>query len=337
MKRQTRASSLCLLGIVVLWTAGTGMALAQIQPLADVNAKIARWGGEGQTASPASRIGPGDVLNIRVFQVAELTGDYAVEYDGSLLLPFVDEKIVASGKSATELAQEIELLLQKRNLVNDPQVVVTVKEYHSGPVAVVGAVRQPTVFQAPHPISLLATLARAGGLAADAANQVIIRRGKEAAPSVSSPSADGQTITVDLDRLLGGQDASLDIPIFGGDTVTVPQAGVVYVLGAVRRPGGFALRNGDEQMTALKALALAEDLKPTAQPKKSAIIRRFASQDSETTIPLDLSKVLAGKLPNPPLKANDILFVPDSSGKKAMLRAAEAAIQITTGLVIWRR
>lgn len=326
------------LSVVLLLIAGAGTAFSQqMQPLASVNTEIGRRARVGDPVPQAARIGPGDLLTIRVFQVADLSGDYAVEHDGSLVLPFVEEKIPAAGKSPTELAREIEQLLKQRNLVNDPQVVVSVKEYHSGPVAVVGAVRQPTVFQASHPTRLLGALAHAGGLAADAGGLVIIRRGSGGAASPDAPRAEEQTLNIDLGRLLAGEDAALDVPIFGGDTITVPQAGIVYVLGAVRRPGGFALRNGEEQMTALKALALAEDLKPSAQPRKSAIIRKSAPNGPEKTIPVDLAKVLAGKMPNPLLEANDILFIPDSAGKKAMLRAAEAAVQMTTGLVIWRR
>lgn len=308
----------------------------QMQSLGNINSEIERRAAALETVPPTAVIGPGDVLSIRVFQVPDLTGEYTVESDGTLSMPFVTGKITAAGRSVVALAEEVEVLLKSRNLVNDPQVVINIKEYHSGPVAVMGAVRQPTVFQASHPTRLLGALARAGGLDADAGNLVIVRRGSgRSSPAGSSP-AEEQPMNIDLGRLLSGEDPSLDMPIFGGDTITVPRGGLVYVLGAVRRPGGFSLKNGDEQMTALKALALAEDVKPTAQPRRSAIIRK-TPDGPETTIPVDLSKVLAGKLPNPRLQPDDILFIPDSSGKKALWRGAEAALQIGTGVVIWRR
>ena len=91
-------------------------------------------------------------------------------------------------------------------------------------------------------------------------------------------------------------------------------------------------------MTVLKAIALAENLKSSAQRSQAVIIRRNPSATGgREEIPVDLKKILAGRGPDRPLQTNDILFVPDSASKKALVRAAEAAIQVTTGIIIWRR
>jgi len=306
----------------------------QLRSLSTVNEQIERGARALDPRSLSFRIGPGDVLTIRVFQVPDLSGDFVVDYDGSLTMPFIQDKLRAAGKSVTQVASDIRLLLAEHNLVNDPQVQVTIKEQHSGPVAVLGAVRAPTVFQASDPTRLMGALARAGGLAEDAGTVAIIRR---PARSESGEAAkEPETITVDLSKLLNGGDLNLDVPILGGDTITVTRAGVVYVLGAVQRPGGFPLTHNDEQMTVLKALALAGDLKSTARPERSAIIRKDG-KGIETAVPVNTARILSGQDTNAALHPNDILFIPDSTSKKIIRRAAETALQITTGVVIWRR
>lgn len=325
-----------LIVISVIAAAVATLAAQEVRPLADINARIEQRARASGTAPQSFLIGPGDILSIRVFQVQDLSGEVSVEHDGKIALPFVHQRLPVAGKTATQVAEEIAGLLRAQGLVNSPQVVVSIKEQRSGPVSVLGAVRTPSVFQASHPMTLMTALARAGGLSEEAGSIAIIRRAAAAAPASAVGTASAGTVTVELERLLSGEDNSLDIPIQGGDTITVPPAGVVYVLGAVQRPGGFSMKSGAEKVTVLTALALAQDVKSTARPEKSVIIRR--SQNApESQVPIDLKKVLAGKAGDPVLQANDILFVPDSSSKKALRRVAETALQITTGVIIWRR
>jgi len=134
-----------------------------------------------------------------------------------------------------------------------------------------------------------------------------------------------------------GEPAS-NVERYPGDRVTVQRAGVVYVVGAVNRPGGFPLRSSEEEMTVLKALALAEDTKSTAQKSKAVIIRKNPQEKNEREeIAVNLKNVLTGRAPDPRMQASDILFVPDSSGTKALRRAVDSAVYITTGLIIWHR
>jgi polysaccharide export outer membrane protein len=126
------------------------------------------------------------------------------------------------------------------------------------------------------------------------------------------------------------------VDLYPGDRVTVQRAGIVYVVGAVNRPGGFPLKAGQEDMSVLQALALAEDLKPTAARKKAMIMRKCATApNGREEIPVNLNNVLGGKEVDPRLQADDILFVADSTGKRALRRGAEAAIYTTTSLLIW--
>ena len=109
----------------------------------------------------------------------------------------------------------------------------------------------------------------------------------------------------------------LNVDLYPGDRVTVQRAGIIYVVGAVNRPGGFPLRTGQDDMTVIQAVALAEDLKPIAARKKAMIIRKNRSAtNGREEIAVNLSNVLAGRDRDTRMQANDILFVPESAGKR---------------------
>jgi len=145
-----------------------------------------------------------------------------------------------------------------------------------------------------------------------------------------------KTVTVDLQKLIEEGDASLNLLIYPGDQVTVQRASIVYVVGAVNRAGGFELVHNPAEMTVLKALALAQSLTPTASAKKAIIIRDDPIQPGEKQqIPVRLDEILKGKVPDMPLLAQDVLFVPDSAGKKMMQHASQALWQ-AAALSIYR-
>ena len=142
---------------------------------------------------------------------------------------------------------------------------------------------------------------------------------------------------MDLSRLTETGDPLLNVDLYPGDRVTVQRAGIVYVVGAVNRPGGFPLKTGQEDMTVIQAVALAEDLKPTAARKKAMIIRKNpAATNGREEIAVNLTKVLAGHEHDTRLQANDILFVPRKCRvERALHRGTEAAITAATwGLFI---
>ena len=122
--------------------------------------------------------------------------------------------------------------------------------------------------------------------------------------------------------------------ILAHDVIRVAKAGVIYVLGAVKKPGGFRIKD-QEIVTVLRAVSLAGGLGRHAAPRKSRIIRQSRGLNHE--IPLSIRDILRHRAPDSPLEANDILFIPDSRAKSALSRSAEAAIQMGTGIVIWRR
>ncbi len=273
---------------------------------------------------PAYRLGPGDVVDIHVFEVEELSKPAVLSPEGMVSLPLVGS-VELGGLTARQAAQRLRELYAS-NFLRDPQISLTVKEYRSQPVTVLGAVARPGVYQLRGPRRLSDVLALAEGLAADAGGRITISR---------ALSGEGEeAIVVQTSALLSLSGPGANPPIQPHDTIRVSKAGIVYVVGEVGRAGGFPLRD-QEQITVLKALSLAEGLRRTSSPQKSKIIRTADGLQRE--MPVRVGDILEGRAPDVPLLPNDVLFVPHSQAKSAMGRAAEAALQITTGVIIWRR
>lgn len=287
-------------------------------------------------------IGSGDLITVEVFEVPELSRDVRVNDSGFISIPLLPDKIRAAGLTPFQLQDTLSESLRSNGLVSNPQVTVSLKESHSAPITVIGAVRSPGVIQAVHQMSLLEVLAQVGGVAPDAGSRVIVTRTPRNQTVDGAPSLDADdkeqpvTITVDLNDLLDSGDLKYNIPLIGGDAVRVPRSGVVYVVGAVQRPGGFVMQNDREQLTVLKAVSLAGGLQPTAKPHDAIILRRNASSSNQQHVAVDLYKILRLKTDDVSLEESDILYVPDSNGKRAARRAGEIAISLATGVALFR-
>jgi polysaccharide export outer membrane protein len=154
-------------------------------------------------------------------------------------------------------------------------------------------------------------------------------------PLPTGPSSLSNVITINLNQLVESGDATNNIVLQAGDIVTVPHAGIVYILGAVARPGGFVLANDRSQMTTLKILALSGGLNPTAKSDHAFIIRKD-NQGQQHEVPVDLKKVMAFATEDVQLQPSDILYVPNSSAKAALRRVAEIGILVGTGVLVYR-
>ena len=287
-------------------------------------------------------LGSGDLITIEVFEVPELSRDVRVNDSGFISIPLLPVKIHAAGLTPFQLQDTLSELLRSNGLVSNPQITVSLKESHSAPITVIGAVRSPGVIQAVHQMSLLEVLAQVGGVAPDAGSQVIVTRTPRNQSVDGTPGLDAEdqgqpvTIMVDLNDLLDSGDLKYNIPLIGGDAVRVPRSGVVYVVGAVQRPGGFVMQNDREQLTVLKAVSLAGGLLPTAKPHDSIILRRNVSSSHQQHMAIDLHKILRLKSEDVSLEESDILYVPDSTGKRAMRRAGDIALSLATGVALFR-
>jgi len=255
---------------------------------------------------------------------------------------YVDVPIVGHVKAAglTVLQLETAISHDLQKYVRNPQVTVTVADYKSEPVSVVGSVNQPGVYHLTGQNTLVQVLSQAQGLSEGASNKINITREKTQGPIPlpgCSEDSTGKfyTATVNTKLLLDAKDPSANVKIKPNDVVAIPKAEMVYVVGAVNKSGGFVLSER-ESISVLQAVSMAEGLDKTSSPGHAKIIRR-GENNQRLEIPADLKKILAGQVSDVQLYANDILFVPTSLPKSVSLRALEAAIQVGTGVAIYRR
>lgn len=283
-------------------------------------------------------LGPDDSLKIWALGVDEIT-DKPVRIDtgGYLDLPIIG-RVQAAGLTVNQL--EAVLIKRLSSEILEPRVSVEVVDFGSQPVTIMGAVNLPGVHQLQGRKTLAEVLSLAGGLKPDCGPRVHISRSLKWGPvplptAKNDPTGQFSVGDVDVKTLMEAKNPALNIPIMPNDVITVPQAEMVYVIGEVKKPGGIVLSE-KSSVSVLEALSYAEGLGTAPSPQHSKILRPIPGSTQRQEIALDLRKVLAGKGEDVMLRPNDILFVPDSTPKKAFARAAEAALQTATGVVIWR-
>ncbi|HYM10639.1 MAG TPA: polysaccharide biosynthesis/export family protein [Bryobacterales bacterium] len=277
-------------------------------------------------------LGPEDLISVVVLDSPEFTREVRVSGAGTIRLPLVKRPIPAAGKTAGELEQEIARVLVEDGLLKEPSVSVTVREFNSKPVSISGAVRTPVVFQAFRPLTLVEAMSRAGGLTESAGSEIL----------VSLPERNGQAarvLHIPTKSLMETGDPRSEIWLRGGEDIRVPQAGRVYILGGVGRPGAVMISN-DEPLTLLRALALAGGT-TSAAGSKAFLLRPSANgSEKKEEIALNLKKLLKRKEPDLPLQTNDVIFIPDSKtrrlGEAALSAGLTSVIYSTAGGLIWR-
>jgi len=280
-------------------------------------------------------LGPEDQLQISGPELDEPVGKLVgVDGEGDIQAPMVGRVHVA-GLTVQQAEKELNTRLAK--YIKNPQVAVELKELRSQPATVGGAVNAPGIHQVSGRKTLLEMIAMAGGTKPDAGYSILVTRDLEWG-CIPLPNAkldpDGRysTAQINLQDIMQAKSPQENIQIFPHDVITVPKAELVYVSGAVKKQGGFIL--GEHQtISVLQALALAEGYGPAPDGKHARIIRTVG--DSRTEIPVDLKTLNQGKGKDVMMQGNDILFVPDSTGKRVLLRIMEGAIQTGTGLAIY--
>jgi polysaccharide export outer membrane protein len=318
-------------------------------------------GSSANSSTHDYRIGAEDLLEIAVFEAPELDRTLRVSANGQISLP-----LLGSSQAAGLTSRELEVVIQellRRSYMKDPHVSVFVKDMQSHPVSVFGAVKKPGVFQIRGSKRLIEVLSMTEGLSDDAGDTVVVMRqaqpagttvpmvdgGPASAPALQEKAGNGaatqavaggsvsrETLNINLKDLLNSPDSRSNVLIYPGDVIKVTPAGVVYVVGEVKKPGGFVLKT-NENISVLQALALAEGPTRTSARSRVRIIRNDGTTGARVEIPIDLGKILAGKLPDPILLPKDIVFVPNSAGRSVLYRGAEAAIGLGTGMAIYRR
>ena len=311
---------------------------------------------QNQVSPGDYRIGADDLLQVTVFDAPDLSQPVRVSGNGEITLPLLGT-IKAAGLTPHELELVLQALL-RRTYMKDPQVTVTVTEMQSHSVSVLGAVKKPGVFQIRGTKTLLEMLSMAEGLAPDAGSEVLVMRGTDAnldsnlplkagmkggagavvpvgAQNIASSTSpvkagDGRAIEISLKRLLDSGDPKYNVAIYPGDIIKVKTAGIVYVVGNVKRPGGFPVQD-NEHITVLQAIALGEGMAPDTDKNKAKIIR-VAENGQQIELPVRLKAILAGKAPDPVLQPKDILFIP----KNGASAAGKTAFKTLSQWLVWR-
>jgi polysaccharide export outer membrane protein len=242
-----------------------------------------------------------------------------------LRLPMMKQKVKAEGLMPNDLETAIAEALEEEGLVVDPFVTITVAEYSSRPISVVGAVKSPLTFLANSPVTLVEAITRAGGLSEQAGAEIVISRNQPGSgnPSGSDGSAPPLLRRVSVKALIDSADPDANLKLVGGEEIRVPEAGKVFVVGNVKKPGSFPVQGGPDS-SVLKMLAAAEGLSPFAG-KQAYIYRREAS-GSRNEIVIELSKIMARKEPDAALLPNDVLYVPDNHNKRLAMAALERVL-----------
>jgi polysaccharide biosynthesis/export protein len=277
------------------------------------------------------QIGPGDVLAISVTDAPEFSGKFRVDQSGFLVMSSLGSPLKAEGKTPMQLSRELVKALEDARLYRDPTVNIFVEEYHSKTVAVVGAVAKPGLYPLQRRTTVIEVISEAG-LLPTAGNRVTII---PPATNPKDPTSQPASRTVELARLMQGKDSSLNVVVHDGEVISVASAEVVYVVGAVTKPGGFVLQDRSAGVTALQAIALAQGMTPVASAKRGLIIRRNSDGSARENLPVDLSRIMTGKQGDVQLDANDILFVPVSGSKQTLRAMGEAAMTAVNGVTFY--
>src|SRR5882724_2099268 len=289
-----------------------------------------------QSGAPSDRvyggyvIGVGDIVNIRVAEEDDVNGRYQVTQSGDIELPLLSKPVHAAGLTTFDFSKRLGAELKQQQILKEPYVTVFIERGMTQNVSIVGPVARPGVYPIEKPTRLMDVLSMSGGLLPTAGGTIAVSHpltAKSSAPGSPNSSTDAPTAdiqTVDVAVLMSG-DPKGNIVIKEGDQITVAGSSVVYVVGAVTRPGAFAIQDARDGMTVLRAIALVEGPLPTASLGKAIIVRRSESQTDRQEIPLDLDKIMKGKVQDPVLSANDILFVPQSGFKKGVRKMGDVA------------
>ena len=263
-------------------------------------------------------IGPGDLLRITVLRESELDQRVRVLDSGEITLALAGN-LAVQGLTPAQAATRIADRYREGKFLLHPEVSVFVEEYATQTVTVLGQVAHPGTLHLAAPRTLIDVLSLAGGLNEYADRHVLIQRGGK----------DGERIRAFLPNR-AEDTLNADVLVRPGDTVIVPKAGIVYVLGDVARPGGYVMQN-DSQLTVLQAIALAAGASKTASERRVRLVRNIDGQTLSLDLPLrDMER---GRQPDVPLQANDILYVPFSFAKNLSLGLANITAAASSALI----
>lgn len=289
--------------------------------------------------APEYVLQPGDQLSLHVIDVEEIT-DKPIRLDST---GFVDIPLAGRFAASGLTVEQFKTVLASRlsRYISAPQITASLTEDQSRPVSVVGSVNAPGIHNLSGPKRLVDVISLAGGVKPDAGARVIVTReqkwGAIPLPGVNvDPPTGSSSVTLPLEDLMSLRNPSQNIWIEPNDVISIPHAEIVYVVGNVKKAGGFQLST-HPTISVVQALSLAEGLDRDAAPGRAKILRETPGGDGRPAeIPVDIRSIFDGKTPDIALRGNDILFVPNSTAKSASRRTVEAILQAATGAAIYR-
>jgi polysaccharide export outer membrane protein len=308
--------------VFLLFLLSLAVALPAQQSVLPVNSTVAPVQTTlAGTGAHALRLSAGDLLDVKVLGTTDpdFSPKLRVDQQGAVTLPYAGVLPVA-GMTAEEAGRAIEERFREKDILKDPHVSITVLEYATQGVTVLGEVKNPGVYPLLGTHGLLDLISAAGGVTPTAGKAVTLTHREDP----SHPEI------VNVDNKPGSTSA-FSVDIRPGDTIVVSHAGIVYVLGDVARPGGFLIENTD-RLTVLQAIALAQGTNRTASLNRTRLIRKTSTGREEMQVPLN--KILADKSADQMLADGDILFVP-TSGPKNALRDMESILPSAASAAIY--
>jgi polysaccharide export outer membrane protein len=265
-------------------------------------------------------IGPGDLIQVDVIDTPELEQQVRVTDSGTITLAYLGTVRIA-GETPSGASEHIQNMLIAKEVMRHPQVNIRVQEYATQDVSIMGQVKTPGTYSITTPQTILKVLSMAGGLTDVADRQVVVKRHNSSEESSYYVSNDAKQALSDM------------VMVNPGDIVLVAKAPIIYIMGDVNRPGGYAISTNDSHLTVLQAIALAGSGNKTAVKSHVRLIRTTAQGQTETT-PIHLDAIEKGKLADIPLQPNDVIFVPFSWLKNAAMSSGQIAAS-TAGAAVY--
>jgi polysaccharide export outer membrane protein len=267
------------------------------------------------------KLAPGFLLDVQVFDEPQLSGSIRINEQGDIKLPLIDPVHVA-GDTLPQAEAALTKSFQDQKVLLHPQVTLNINQFAGTKITVLGEVQSPGEIDLLTPKSLDVVLSRAGGATNTAGNVIQVKHEANGATTV-------RNVPYSRDQ---NTDSLREIIVYPGDTITIPRAGIVYVMGAVGRPGGYVMQE-DGQLNVIQALALADGTTYAAAIKSVHLVRK-GPDGSYQEIPVDFRQMMAGKMAPLVLKPEDIVYVPVSKAK-AIMSAGMGVVSSTSSALIY--
>ena len=266
-------------------------------------------------------IGSGDLLHVQVYDTPEMDQHPRVDDAGNVPILFLGG-IAVRGKTPAQAAALISTTMISRQMMLHPQVTVSIEQYATQEVSVLGEAGHPGAFTISTPRPILDVLSMAGGLSNLADRHILIQR--------KGSTAHQETYFVANNPA----ESASEMIVYPGDIIIIPRTSLVYVLGDVARPGGYPLFNNDSPATLLQTLAEAGSPNRTAVLSGARLMRKNGTTYQQTSI--DIAKVEKGKQTDLPLQPNDVIFVPFSYTKNFVITGSSVAASVASAAIYIR-